>query len=154
MEDLSLAYAGYLGRVDAILDTRGYALQSQDLSYNWQADFKAGIAPAQAVENALAGVIDAGALARAHIERLESALRATIVAIDAITEDEISYGECRYCGATQHPVDESGKPISDDNTEPYCYAINHDADCPSVVLDNLYGTVRAALTAQADEELR
>lgn len=53
----ALAYAGYLGRVDAILDTRGYTLQSQDFAFNWHEAFVTGEEPAIAVDRA----IDCGA---------------------------------------------------------------------------------------------
>lgn len=132
----------------------GYATLQSGGMWKRAAEQEEPLAIAQAAEElGPYQTIDAGALARAHIERLESALRATIVAIDAITENEISYGECRYCGAAQYPADENGAPLSDDGQQSaYCYATDHAPACPSAILDTLSGTVRAALKGQAAEE--
>lgn len=50
----ALTYAGYLGRVDAILDCRGSPLQSQDFAFGWHEAFVASEEPETAVSWALA----------------------------------------------------------------------------------------------------
>lgn len=41
-KNLATLYAGFLGRIDAILDTRGFEGQSQDLDYSWYQAFIIG----------------------------------------------------------------------------------------------------------------
>lgn len=54
MDKIALAYAGFLGRVDAILDTRGEALECQDLPhFDWYQAFVIGQEPSDAVAQAL-----------------------------------------------------------------------------------------------------
>lgn len=53
MDKIALSYAGYLGRIDANLDVRGFAGQSQDLEWDWYTAFVAGTPPSYAVDDAL-----------------------------------------------------------------------------------------------------
>jgi len=52
-DKLAIKFAGFQGRCDAILDSRGYALECQDLEYEWYTAFVIGVTPEYAVAEAL-----------------------------------------------------------------------------------------------------
>lgn len=67
MDKIALEFGGFLGRVDAILDSWGYRLESQDVAFgDWRFDwfeaFVAGIRPSEAVEDAIAELRGRGLL--------------------------------------------------------------------------------------------
>jgi hypothetical protein len=65
-------------------------------------------------------------------------LRALNAAADRITEDEEDgYGVCRYCGAESYGVTEDGARAGETD-EVVEYHIDHEAWCPSYILDHAY----------------
>ena len=104
MKDVATLYAGFLGRVDAQLDCRGYALESQDVEYGWYAAFIIGMLPSDAVDQALADQ-----LLRAHA----AAWWRDIEALDFVEQVNTSYDAYLAGGGSDAHYDAHWRAMSD-----------------------------------------